>query len=82
MKRKTNTWIAGSKIQRRGGGLANAFVFMKGQLKENIRQLLETTARNERIQGELNIAKDIQLGLLPKIFPPFPTAVPWISTHR
>ncbi|MFN2437306.1 MAG: cache domain-containing protein, partial [Desulfotignum sp.] len=54
------------------GGLANAFVFMKGQLKENIRQLLETTAKNERIQGELNIAKDIQLGLLPKIFPPFP----------
>jgi phosphoserine phosphatase RsbU/P len=54
------------------GLLANAFVFMKGQLKENIRQLLETTAKNERIQGELNIAKDIQLGLLPKIFPPFP----------
>jgi len=54
------------------GHLANAFVFMKGQLKENIRQLLETTAKNERIQGELNIAKDIQLGLLPKIFPPFP----------
>jgi sigma-B regulation protein RsbU (phosphoserine phosphatase) len=54
------------------GHLASAFVFMKGQLKENIRQLLETTAKNERIQGELNIAKDIQLGLLPKIFPPFP----------
>jgi sigma-B regulation protein RsbU (phosphoserine phosphatase) len=61
-----------AKYKDEVGGLANAFVFMKGQLKENIRQLLETTARNERIQGELNIAKDIQLGLLPKIFPPFP----------
>lgn len=55
------------------GRLAAAFVFMKSQLKENVRQLIETTAKNERIQGELNIAKDIQLGLLPKIFPPFPT---------
>jgi len=54
------------------GRLADAFVFMKKELKENIKQLLDTTAKNERIQGELNIAKDIQLGLLPKIFPPFP----------
>ena len=54
------------------GRLADAFVFMKKELKENIKRLIDTTAKNERIQGELNIAKDIQLGLLPKIFPPFP----------
>lgn len=54
------------------GRLADAFVFMKKELKDNIRKLIETTAENERIEGELNIAKDIQLGLLPKTFPPFP----------
>ncbi|MCG8687488.1 MAG: SpoIIE family protein phosphatase [Desulfobacterales bacterium] len=54
------------------GRLADAFVLMKKQLKDNIRQLIETTAENERIEGELNIAKDIQLGILPKVFPPFP----------
>ncbi|HCY88194.1 MAG TPA: hypothetical protein DHV36_23860 [Desulfobacteraceae bacterium] len=54
------------------GRLAQAFVFMKKELRDNIRQLIETTAENERINGELNVAKSIQLGLLPKIFPPFP----------
>ena len=54
------------------GRLARAFVTMKKELKDNIRRLLQTTAENERIEGELTIAKDIQLGILPKIFPPFP----------
>jgi len=45
---------------------------MKTQLKENIRQLIDTTAVKERIEGELNTAKEIQLGILPKTFPPFP----------
>ncbi len=54
------------------GRLASAFAFMKKQLKDNIRKLIEKTAENERIEGELTIARDIQIGLLPKIFPPFP----------
>jgi phosphoserine phosphatase RsbU/P len=54
------------------GRLASSFAFMKKQLKDNIRQLIEKTAENERIEGELTIARDIQIGLLPKIFPPFP----------
>jgi sigma-B regulation protein RsbU (phosphoserine phosphatase) len=33
---------------------------------------MEATATKQRIQGELNVARDIQLGILPKIFPPFP----------
>jgi len=54
------------------GRLADSFVYMKTQLTDNIKKLVETTAINERIEGELNIAKEIQLGILPKIFPPFP----------
>jgi sigma-B regulation protein RsbU (phosphoserine phosphatase) len=45
---------------------------MRGSLKEYIRKLTETTAAKERIESELNIAHDIQMGLLPKTFPPFP----------
>lgn len=52
--------------------LTTAFQVMKSSLKEHIRQLTETTAAKERIESELNIAHDIQMGLLPKTFPPFP----------
>jgi sigma-B regulation protein RsbU (phosphoserine phosphatase) len=54
------------------GTLTNAFQVMKGSLKEYIRKLTEATAAKERIESELNIAHDIQMGLLPKTFPPFP----------
>jgi sigma-B regulation protein RsbU (phosphoserine phosphatase) len=40
--------------------------------KKFISELKTTTASNERIQSELNIAKSIQMGMIPKIFPPFP----------
>jgi len=45
---------------------------MKAELKKNIQNLMETTAAKERIQSELNVAREIQLGFLPKTFPPFP----------
>ncbi len=54
------------------GRLAGALIFMEKTLRDNIRALIETTARNERMAGELNVAREIQLGLLPKTFPPFP----------
>lgn len=31
-----------------------------------------TMRQKERMEGELNVARDIQLGIVPKIFPPFP----------
>lgn len=54
------------------GRLAKALIFMEGSLRDNIRSLIETTATNERMEGELSVAREIQLGLLPKTFPPFP----------
>lgn len=41
-------------------------------LKEFIQKPKETTAAKERIESELNIAREIQMSILPKKFPPFP----------
>lgn len=54
------------------GRLAGAFEFMEESLRERIRELMDATAARERIESELNVAHDIQMGLLPKIFPPYP----------
>ncbi len=47
------------------GGLARSFSLMGQTLARNIRELMETTAAKERMQGELNAARDIQMGILP-----------------
>jgi len=54
------------------GVLLDAFRSMKESLKDYIQRLTETTASKERIDSELKIAHDIQMSLLPKVFPPFP----------
>jgi sigma-B regulation protein RsbU (phosphoserine phosphatase) len=54
------------------GKLAESFLFMEDALRQYIINLQETTAAKERIESELKIAHDIQMGILPKIFPPFP----------
>lgn len=54
------------------GRLAQSFHFMETTLRRNIHDLMSVTAAKERIQGELNVAKSIQLGLLQKEFPAFP----------
>lgn len=54
------------------GNLANSFRVMKTSLKEYIENLTSTTAAKERIESELRIARDIQMGILPKLFPAFP----------
>ncbi|MCD6291918.1 MAG: SpoIIE family protein phosphatase [Deltaproteobacteria bacterium] len=50
--------------------LTLSFAEMQRSLKEYIKNLTETTAAKERIESELNIASEIQMGILPKIFPP------------
>jgi sigma-B regulation protein RsbU (phosphoserine phosphatase) len=54
------------------GQLAGAFVYLETQLQQYISDLTETTASKERIESELRIARDIQMGILPKLFPAFP----------
>jgi len=45
---------------------------MTQDLKSHIKELTETTAAKEAMQKELKIAHDIQMSMVPKIFPPFP----------
>ncbi|NLL84037.1 MAG: SpoIIE family protein phosphatase [Lentisphaerae bacterium] len=52
--------------------LTHAFSDMRDNLRRHIADLRETTAASERMQSELRIGRDIQMGLVPKTFPPFP----------
>ena len=45
---------------------------MKTSLKKYIEDLTRTTAAKQRIESELHIAHDIQMGILRNVFPPFP----------
>lgn len=54
------------------GSLAESFIYMERTLHKYIEDLKETTATKERIESELNIARDIQMSMVPKTFPPFP----------
>jgi phosphoserine phosphatase RsbU/P len=54
------------------GKLALALDCMKGSLKEYIQEITTTTASRQKMESELKIARNIQMGILPKTFPPFP----------
>ena len=60
--------ITGDEI----GVLSRSFETMQITLKEYIANLKVATAEKEKIQGELRIAHDIQMSIIPKTFPPFP----------
>ena len=53
------------------GDLARHFNVMTESLKEYITNLANVTAEKERIGAELNVATQIQAGMLPKIVPPY-----------
>lgn len=50
------------------GELYDSFQFMQQQLTEYVDRLRNTTTANEKIESELRIAHDIQLGMVPKDF--------------
>lgn len=54
------------------GILASTICTMTMELRQYIQNLAEVTADKERIATELSIANQIQAGMLPCIFPPFP----------
>lgn len=49
--------------------LRNSFEHMQHALKQHISDLQATTASKERLQSELKIAHDIQMGMIPTAFP-------------
>ena len=52
--------------------LHDSFEYLQHSLVQYIDELKATTANKERIESELRIAHGIQMGMIPKIFPPFP----------
>ncbi|MDR0932693.1 MAG: SpoIIE family protein phosphatase [Victivallales bacterium] len=56
------------------GRLAMAFQAMQTALKSYIEVIKATTATRQRIESELAVAREIQLGILPKMLPPLPDA--------
>jgi len=42
------------------------------ELKESLENLKRTTSAKDRMESELNIGREIQMGMLPLEFPPFP----------
>jgi sigma-B regulation protein RsbU (phosphoserine phosphatase) len=54
------------------GDLARSFETMGRDLVRSITDLKSTTVVKERMEGELNIARDIQMSMLPLTFPAFP----------
>ena len=49
--------------------LRNSFEHMQHALKQHINDLQTTTASKERLQSEVKIAHDIQMGMIPTTFP-------------
>jgi sigma-B regulation protein RsbU (phosphoserine phosphatase) len=58
--------------QDEAGKLAQALTYLKASLKHYHQMLKETSASQEHLESELKVAHDIQMSLLPKVFPPFP----------
>ncbi|MDZ3832702.1 MAG: SpoIIE family protein phosphatase [Sphingopyxis sp.] len=54
------------------GSLAEAMSGMIARLQRYLMEVETATAARERVEGELTAARDIQLGMLPGKFPPFP----------
>ena len=54
------------------GSLNHTFSNMQHSLVNFIEELKNTTAMKATIESELKVASDIQMGLIPRVFPPFP----------
>ena len=54
------------------GQLSHSFGNMQQSLVKYIGQLKETTAQKAAIDRDLHIANEIQMGMLPKVFPTYP----------
>ncbi|WP_417595789.1 PP2C family protein-serine/threonine phosphatase [Parasphingorhabdus sp.] len=54
------------------GSLAEAMAAMISRLQRYLVEMEVATAARQRVEGELSAARDIQIGMLPRKFPPFP----------
>ena len=54
------------------GSLNHTFSNMQHSLVNYIEEVKNTTAMKASIESELKVASDIQMGMIPRVFPPFP----------
>ena len=54
------------------GQLSQSFGEMQHSLVSYIAELTSTTAKKAAIENDLHVATDIQMSMLPRVFPPFP----------
>ena len=54
------------------GSLNHTFSNMQRSLVNYIEEVKNTTAMKASIESELKVASDIQMGMIPRVFPPFP----------
>ena len=52
--------------------LSRSFSLMQTSLKQQMEELRQSTASKAAIESELKVASDIQMSMLPKIFPAYP----------
>lgn len=52
--------------------LSKSFTHMRTELKRSMEELRATTAAKQKIESELEIARSIQMSLVPRTFPAFP----------
>ena len=64
--------ITESKHNDEIGKLNESFRYMQQSIVKQIDEIKQINEQKGRIQGELKIASDIQMSMLPKIFPPYP----------
>jgi len=55
------------------GQLSHSFSDMQRSLVKYIEELKETTAQKASIESELKVASDIQMSMVPRLFPAFPS---------
>jgi phosphoserine phosphatase RsbU/P len=60
--------VTGSEMKE----LYTAVESMKNDLKRYVHDIKETTAEREKYESEINVAHDIQMSIVPRLFPPFP----------
>jgi len=54
------------------GALAESILHMETSLEKHIAKLVETTTAKEKFECELDLAREIQMSIVKKTFPPFP----------
>ena len=74
-KGNLNATLPDIKTKDEMARLRQSFSLMQVSLREQMEELRQTTSSKAAIESELKVASDIQMSMLPKIFPAYPERV-------